>query len=147
MESRTLYSRSGLNWWAILILLVLVLIGIWMIRDGHWLGWLEVGLFGFGLMVLIIPNLFKLHRLRLEPTCFRRFPGFGHSRLAWSGVKRFFLTGDGQRVVYELVPNPGESSEDPDECFAYFPDTYGLTAPELLDLLNSYKRFADQPHS
>jgi hypothetical protein len=146
MESRTLYSKQRFSWFAIVTLLVFVSIGIWMILDGVWWGWLEVGLCGFGLVVLIVPNLFKLHRLRLEPSCFRRFPGFGHSRLAWSDVKRFFLTADGQTVVYELIPNPGESSEDPDEYFAHFPSTYGLTATELLELLSSYKQFADRLH-
>jgi hypothetical protein len=149
MESRTLYSRPNLSWSAILAFLVFIAIGIWMILDGVWWGWLEVGLCGFGLVVLIVPNLFKLHRLHLEPSGFRRFPGFGHPRLAWSEVNRFFLTSDGQTVVYELVPNPGESNEDPDEYFGYFPhfpDSYGLSAAELLELLNSYKQFADRLH-
>ena len=150
MKPRTLYSRSGTNWLAVLISFVFVLIGVWMIFDGQWFGWLEIGFFGSGLIVLTVPKLSKFHRLHLGPKGFRRFPGFGHPRLAWSDVKRFFLTSDGQTVVYELFPEPGESNEDlgedPDEYFAYFPSTYGLTAPELLELLNSYKRFADRLH-
>jgi hypothetical protein len=132
---------------AILISFVFVAIGIWMIRNGVWWGWLEVGLFGFGLIVLIVPNLFKLHRLHLEPSGFQRFPGFGHSRLAWSDVKRFFLTAYGQTVVYELFPEPGETSEDPDEYFGHLPDCYGLNPTELLELLNQYKQFSDRQNS
>jgi hypothetical protein len=149
MESRTLYSRPSFNWSAILAFLVFIAIGIWMVLNRVWWGWLELGLCGFGLMVLIVPNLFKLHRLHLEPAGFHRFPGFGHPRLAWSEVKQFFLTADGQTVVYELVPNPGESSEYTDEYFGYFPhfpDSYGLSAPELLEVLNRYKQFADRLH-
>lgn len=144
MKSRTLYSRSGSNWLAIPISFVFVVIGIWMILDGQWLGWLELGLWGLGLVVLIITNLHR-HWLHLEPSGFRRFPGFGHSRLAWSDVKRFFLTVDGQTVVYELVPNPGETSEDPDEYFAHFPVTYGLSAQALLELLQRYKNASSTP--
>jgi hypothetical protein len=145
MESRTLYSRQRFSWFAILGSLVFIPIGAWMIQYGYWLGRLEVFFFGLGLVVLTVPNLFKLHRLHLEPTGFQRFPGFGRPRLAWSEVKRFFLTADGQKVVYELVPNPDEIiSEDPDEYFAYFPTTYSLSAAELLEVLNRYKQFADR---
>jgi hypothetical protein len=138
VEPRTLYSRSGSNWWAILTSFVFIL-------DGQWFGWLELGLWGLGLVVLILTNLRSKHWLRLEPSGFRRFPGFGHSRLAWSEVNRFFLTADDQTVVYELMPNPDETSEDPDEYFAHFPSTYGLSAPELLELLNHYKHASSAP--
>jgi hypothetical protein len=131
---------------AILTSVVFAVIGIWMILEVPWFGWFELGLWSPGLVVLIVMNLHGRHWLRLEPSCFRRFPGFGHPRLAWSEVKRFFLTADDQTVVYELVPNPGETSEYPDEYFAHSPSTYGLTAPELLELLNHYKQFAGQLH-
>ena len=148
MKSRTLYSISGTNWLAVLISFVFVLIGVWMIFDGEWFGWLEIGFFGLGLVVLIISN--GGHWLRLEPDGFRRFPGFGHSRLAWSDVKRFFLTADGQTVVYELFPEPGETSDkyysdDPDEYFGHFPSTYGLSPQALLELLQRYKLASNAP--
>ena len=150
MRSRTFYSRSNPNWLAILISSVFVLVGIWMIFAGHWFGWLEIGFFGSGLIVLTVPKLLKFDRLHLGPEGFQRLPGFGHPRLAWSDVKRFFLTSDGQTVVYELFPEPGagseDSDEDPNEYFGHFPSTYGLTAPELLEILNNYKRFADRLH-
>ena len=73
MKTRTLYSRPSFNWFAILISLVFVVIGVWMIRTGNWLGWLEVGLFGFGLVVLIVANLLKLNRLHFNPEGFQTF--------------------------------------------------------------------------
>jgi hypothetical protein len=145
MKSRTLYSRSGSNWIPILISFVFVLIGIWMIFNGQWFGWLELGLWGLGLVVLIVTNLRGRQWLHLEPSGFRRFPGFGHSRLAWSDVKRFFLTADGQTVVYELWPEPGETSQDLDEYFAHLPVTYGLSAQALLELLQRYKNASSTP--
>jgi hypothetical protein len=144
MESRTLYSRPELNWYPILASIVFVMIGIWMILDGVWWGWLELGLWSFGLVVLIVRG-FSHNFLRLEADGFRLGHWLNRSKLAWSDVERFFLTADGQTVVYELMPNPGETSEDPDEYFAHFPSTYGLTAPELLELLQRYKLASSTP--
>ena len=150
MGSRTLYSRSGTNWLAVLISFVFVLIGVWMIFDGEWFGWLEIGFFGSGLIVLTVPKLLKFDRLHLGPEGFQRLPGFGHPRLAWSDVKRFFLTSDGQTVVYELFPEPGETSDkyysdDPDEYFGHFPSSYGLSPQALLELLQRYKLALNAP--
>jgi hypothetical protein len=146
MESRTLYSRPSFRWFAILGSLVFIPIGVCMVVYGYGFGRLEVFFSGLGLVVVTVPNLFKLHRLRLKPEGFERFPGFGQPRLAWSDVKRFFLTADAKTVVYELLPEAGETSEDPDAYFVHFPTTYGLTAAELLEVLNRYKHAADRLH-
>jgi hypothetical protein len=128
--------------------LVFAMIGIWMILDGVWWGWLELGLWSFGLVVLIVRG-FSHNFLRLESDGFKLGYWLNRSKLPWSNVKRFFLTADGQTVVYELVPNPGETheaeNEDSDEYFAHFPSTYGLSAPELLELLQRYKDASNAP--
>jgi hypothetical protein len=144
MESLRLYSKPSLNWYPILASIVFIMIGIWMIFDGVWWGWLELGLWSFGLVVLIVRG-FSHNFLRLETDGFKLGYWLNRSKLPWSDVKRFFLTADGQTVVYELMPNPGESSEDPDEYFGHFPSTYGLTAPELLELLQRYKLASSTP--
>jgi uncharacterized membrane protein len=140
--SRTLYSRSRSNRYPILISFVFVLIGVWMIRDGVWWGWAAVVVLGLGLVALLVSSLPEANWLRLEPTGFQVRQSFRGSSVAWSEVKQFFLTSDGLTVVYELFPEPGEASEDPDEYFAHFSETYGLSAPELLELLNAYQQSA-----
>ena len=128
----------------ILISCVFVMIGIWMIRDGNGFGWLAVALWTLGLVALLISSLPEANWLRLEPTGFEVRQSFRGSSVAWSDVERFFLTSDGLTVVYELFPEPGEASEDPDEYFAHFSETYGLNAQEFLELLQSYKQASDR---
>jgi hypothetical protein len=143
MESRTLYSRSGLGWFTILTLVVFVLVGIWMILDGVWWGWLEVGLCSFGLVMLIVTGLSGKHWLRLGPDGFQIGPTFKEFRVAWSEIKQFFLTSDGRTVVYEFFPDPSvplDPNAEEDENYSYLPETYGLSAQELLELLNRYKQ-------
>jgi hypothetical protein len=144
MESLRLYSKPSLNWYPILASIVFIMIGIWMIFDGVWWGWLELGLWSFGLVVLSVRG-FSHNFLRLETDGFKLGYWLNRSKLPWSDVKRFFLTSDGQTVVYELWPATGETSEDPEEYFAHFPETYGLTAPELLELLQRYKLASSTP--
>jgi hypothetical protein len=140
MESRTLYSRSRSNWYPILISFVFVLIGVWMIWDGNWFGWFAVGLWGLGLMALLVSSLPEANWLRLEPMGFQVRQSFRGSSVAWSEVERFFLTSDGLTVVYEFVPDPNGSDEDEAGNFGHFSESYGLSAQELLELLNRYKQ-------
>jgi hypothetical protein len=138
MEPRTLYSRSKAHWYPILISLVFVLIGVWMIRDGVWWGWFAVGLWGLGLVALLVSSLREANWLRLESTGFQVRQSFRGSSVAWSDVERFFLTGDGLTVVYEFTSDPNDPNPDEEGHFGHFAETYGLRAQELLELLNRY---------
>ena len=142
MESRTLYSRSRANLYPILISCVFMLIGVWMIRDGNGFGWFALGLWGLGLVALLVSSLPGANWLRLEPRGFQVRQSFRDSSVAWSDVRQFFLTSDGLTVVYEFVPDPNDSDEDGN--FGHFSETYGLGAPELLELLNRYKQASDR---
>ena len=148
IESRTLYSRSRSNWIPILISFVFVAIGIWMIRDGNWFGWVAVGLWGIGLIALLVSSLRGANWLRLESTGFQVRQSFRDSWVAWSEVKQFFLTADGQTVVYEIFPDPSIAADpnaEEDEHHSYFSETYGLSAKALLELLQRYKLASSIP--
>jgi hypothetical protein len=140
MGSRMFYSKAKFNWPAMLICFVFVLIGIWMIRDGTGSGWLVIGFFALGLIAEIASSLPQLNWLLLEPERFQIRQLHVVTGVTWSEVSRFFLTVDGQTVVYELFSEPGETSEDPNEYFGHLPDCYGLSPQALLELLNLYKQ-------
>jgi hypothetical protein len=134
---------------ALLFCATMLVIGVQMIRDGDWRGWYELVVFGTGLIALGLIDLPSANCLQLGAEGFEVRRTYRGSRTAWSEVKRLYLTADGRTVIYEPVTNPGEThkdgTEDPDEDLEYLPDSYGLSAPELLEVLNRYKQFADRP--
>ena len=146
-DTVTLRSRPNFSWWAILASGVFLAIGVWMMGAGLPFGWLEVILWGFGLIVLIATGLRDRHWLRLESDGFR--VGFGKRswRHAWADVNAFWAEGGG--VAYRLEPTPRALEADPDEPTptSYLPDLYGLTAPELLETLRRHKALDDARRS
>ena len=142
MPTRTLFSKPRFLWWAIVVSLVFIAIGVWMIREGQWLGWPEVILWSFGLAVLIAMGFRDRHWLRLEADGFCVGVGKHSWKHAWADIDAFWADENG--VAYQLKPErePRDPDEDPDDqvAFAYFPDLYGLTANALLEVLLEYKR-------
>lgn len=145
----TLYpSRKA--WLPVLVIsLVFCVIGVWMISKDDWRGWLGLSFFGLcalvsALMVtfpqvsslrLTIDGFYMGSLIRTQFTRWRDVTGFGVASISMNKMVVFNYSASysgqrfGRKVAADLAGWEGA-----------LPDTYGMSADELANLMNSWKR-------
>lgn len=123
-----------------------------MIERGAQGGWLVAICFSCATFVFAVSMLPRASYLKLDADGFETCSLFRKDRLAWSEVERFFegrmahqsfvfyMFGEahdraamGKKLARAVSPGEG-----------MLPDTYGLRATKLAELMNEYKRAHDQ---
>jgi hypothetical protein len=115
-----------------------------MVRAGKTAGWLPLALFGLGGFVFALQLLPGASYLKLDPEGLTVQSLFRSSSFAWAEIAGF-SPGLVRGVVFDLVPGSKRQSRLRRfnsaalgaECA--LPDTYGLSAERLADLLNEWK--------
>lgn len=128
--------------------LVFVAIGIFMVRDGDWMGWFVLGFFGLCALVFAVQMLPGASRLRLDRHGFTFTSLFRSSTVPWSEVSGFFVAPVGGRamVCWEYAANVPRDvrsrrlSRALAGVEAGLPETYGLRAEALAELLEDWRR-------
>ena len=137
--------------WGLMALLcaVFVMIGIGAVQR-HWGGWLVIAFFGGGLFIVLLNLLPGASHLAIDAHGFRMRSLFRGYRFAWSDIAAFGVTSIGMNsyVGFNYANgypahrrlrrlNAGLSGYE-----AAIPDTYGLGAATLAELLQRWHRHA-----
>lgn len=138
----------------LVISLVFVAIGILMVRDGEGIGWFVLGFFGLCALAFAVQMLPGASRLRLDRDGFTVTSLFRSSTVRWSEVSRFFVAQVGGRAMVcwdyaGAVPRSTASrrlSRTLAGVEAGLPDTYGLNAEALAELLEDWRQRHASPH-
>ena len=133
-----------------LVCAVFVAIGVWMVRDGQLMGYLPLGFFALGLPVFalqLLPNAAYLH-VRADGFTFCSL--FRAHTFQWRDVQEFSAAriGTNQMVVWNFAADYVASARVRGASKAFsgyeaaLPDTYGMKAQALADLLNRIREQA-----
>jgi hypothetical protein len=126
--------------------------GVWIIGDGQWLGLIPTFFFGLGLVVsliLLLPNSSFLE-LDDDGFCFRNL--FRDSRFSWADIAGFEARRLSMRkiVTFDFAHGYTASRHAPalartiSGAEGALPDTYGMSAEDLADLMNERLRIYRQ---
>ncbi len=138
-----------------------VIVGIWLAQDTGWIGYLCAGFFALGVPVAIIQLLPGSSYLRIADDGLSFANLYRETNIPWSAIDHFSVVTIKQTgitvnkmVGFNFVPTyePAKIgrriSTAIAQCEGALPDTYGLTAEELADLLNErlaeYNRSTDE---
>jgi hypothetical protein len=133
------YSSSKIK----VIMFLFVAIGFvaagWFGRNDipFFVGYLGMAFFGIGVVVFLLQLHPDASRLVLERDSFKYRLLFKDTEIAWSQVGCFFEVtmrdGKTKRVGWQYVNSPGDASEP----HGWLPDSYGMNASELAEIMNS----------
>ena len=127
--------------------LLFVVIGVLLLRD-TFVGWLGIGFFGLCSIVFALLLLPNASYLELTPEGFTIRSLFRSHSYSWTEIETFAV-GYASRmktVVFNLSPfyeNQHTLRKTNKKLFGFeacLPDTYGMSAEELADLMNTWKR-------
>jgi hypothetical protein len=149
----TLYPKKSSAVCLLLICSVFVAGGIWAARSGNWIGYLVASFFGLCLPVALIQLLPGSSYLAIDDTGITVCNLFRKTSIPWSVIGEFHavtLTHHGLRV-HKMVAFNFMPSYDGARlgrrlarliggCEGALPDTYGKSAEELAEFLNSCLR-------
>jgi hypothetical protein len=122
-------------------------LGVWLGLSGKGMGWVTAACFGLGVVVFAVQLLPGSAYLKLGPDGFVTCTMFrAHSR-RWSDVDRFEAgrIGLNRMVVFDFAPGYARSAAAREAAAGLtgwegaLPDTYGMPAEELAELMNRYK--------
>lgn len=124
--------------------------GVGMTGDRPLAGWFVAGFFGLCAVVFAVQLIPNSTYLRLEPAGFTFASMFRAHFVPWDGVQQFSLTQVGtQRMVgwtftpsYAAHATGRRVSRALSGLEAGLPDTYGLTAEALVELLERHRQAA-----
>ncbi len=149
-QNVTLYPRKGGTVWYVLLSAGFVAIGVWMILEDDWRGWLSVVFFGLCAVWLGVDLLPGASYLQLTPegflavSSFRRWP-----LIRWTDVSEFRVVHvywDNMVVFNFGRPMPLRASLFKrllsGERNILLPTDYGFKARDLVDLMNRWRTFA-----
>lgn len=149
----TLYPKKTQMVLLFLVCLAFVAGGVLMIREGRGMGWLAAGFFGLGLPVFLIQLLPGSAYLTVDKEGFEFCSLFRKHRLKWSDIAEFgtyTLRQQGLAVStmvgFNFAPEYARASKARafSRALAGFegglPDTYGLPAGELAEILSDLHR-------
>lgn len=148
-----LYPPRFEKWWALLICLVFVAIGIWMVSTGAgWPGWLALGFFGLCAVSCVLADIFR-DRFALELTQdgFTVRSPFASSYVAWRDVEAFEVwrhRGNrlvGWRLVEKARADKGlatTTSRAISGLDGALSSSFGMKTAELVALLEDRRRRA-----
>ena len=134
-----------------LVSLLFVVSGIWMICDGQTMGFFCGGFFALGFLVSALQFHPKAAFLRLEPDGFTFCSLFRAHTVRWKNVREFdvIYVGPNRMVAWNFTPDyPTSGSARPiskslSGYEAALPDTYGMKADELVELLETLRKSSE----
>jgi len=148
LEEKTLYPGKFKNIFLLLISIIFTVGGIFMLMDGETFGWFVSGFFGICLIVAIIGLLPNANYLKLDKNGFEMCTLFKKSAYRWEDIQlfrsgkvhvktmvMFNFSEDFQKHKTMRKVNAKIAGKE-----GALPDTYGLKAEELADLMNDYRQ-------
>ncbi len=129
---------------------ILVAAGVFCVRTGYRvIGWLDIAFFGMCIAVFAVMMLPGAGYLRLREDGFEMCSLFRRSYLPWHAVEVFEVgrIGLNKRVVFNLNRDVGMDkaravARSISGWEGALPDTYGMSAQALADLMNAYHHHA-----
>ncbi len=147
-EELVLRSSGTKRLWLGLMSAGFVAVGLWMVRSGNPQGWLVFGFFALCLMVFCVWMLFpNANYLRLTQDGFEMRAMFRSHFYRWRDVAAFepvrIYGGKYVSIIfaptYLAAPIGRDVSAALTGIQGMLPDTYGMTAEALADLLNDWR--------
>ena len=147
-SEQDLLLRPSMRKWTLLVGvgLAFTVIGVWMIWDGEGEGWFVALFFGACLAVGLLNFVPGSAYLRLTKDGFRARSLWRRFEYRWSDVEDFrvFNVSGNALVVFNVTSPTKRSlveslSKNLSGGHAGLPDTYGLKAQALADLMNQWK--------
>jgi hypothetical protein len=145
-----LRPKKGSTVWLVLLCAGFVAIGVWMILEDDWRGWLSVVFFGLGAIVLgldLLPGASYLEftpegflaAFRFRPWPLIRWIDVSEFRVVhvhWNSMVMFNFDKPRplRRSLFKRLRSGGNGG--------LLPTTFGLKARELADLMNRWRTFA-----
>ena len=123
-------------------------IGIGMVLTGDWTGWFAVGFFGLVAIVAILALLPGSSRLMLDKDGFEATTLYRGARKRWAETSEFGtadISGETFVVFDDLTLTPGALTGFNTSNIgrnSALPDTYGLSAEELANLMSDWRNRA-----
>jgi hypothetical protein len=122
-------------------------IGVLMIRDGHLAGWYCLAFFGLGVLIFLVQLVPGASYLKLDARGFTVRSLYRSTSYRWSDVIGFApgRIGGNRGVVFNLTPESQQQRRLRRFNAAVFgaeaalPDTYGVSAERLAEILNEWK--------
>ncbi|MFY1045028.1 STM3941 family protein [Chryseobacterium sp. GP-SGM7] len=130
----------------ILISIAFIVLGILLLEKNMLIAMLNIVFFGIGLIIFIINQLPNASYLKIDERGIEMKNLFRITFIPWQAVNRFrtkyiFIN---KMVVFDIDPKLLENSKMKSKTGA-FPDTYGMSAQKLAELLNEYKNKFSTP--
>ena len=134
-----------------------VAVGVWMVKSGEEMGYLCAGFFGLGIPVSLVQMLPGSTGLRIDASGFTVTNLYRKWAVPFSDIQEFFvvvLPASRRRGVlnemvgFNYVPGYDRAragralAQALANCEGALPDTYGMKAREMVDLLNERLRAA-----
>ena len=124
--------------------LAFVAIGLAIIGEGHMTGWLVVGFFALCAAAFLVNILPQASYLKLTVDNFEYVALFRKTQLQWTSVSSFGVTRvDGRAMVmFDILDQQTAAAALARRLLgagAGLPDTYGLNAEELAQLMNDWR--------
>ncbi|HEU5058858.1 MAG TPA: hypothetical protein VFU21_20130 [Kofleriaceae bacterium] len=146
---QTLYPKRSTTAWLLLGSSAFVVVGVWMGREEGWIGYACAAFFGLCAAVAIVHLVPGASSLSIDGDGLSCRSLFRRWSVRWDDIDRFYpvaIRQGGvrvhQMVGWDYLPGrgpPGRGrrlSSAIAGCEGALPDTYGMTAQELADLLN-----------
>jgi hypothetical protein len=147
-------QRSRAKWIGLLLIFIAFTAGgVWMVASGDWRGWLGLVFFGLGILISVLNLLPGASALTLDKNGFKASSMFRGHETAWrdaSGFTEFKLgpLGAATMVVYDDAKAKGRAVAGANVALSGrnsgLPDTYGLSAAELVTLMTRWRERAEQ---
>ena len=136
-------------WWVVLIAIAFTAIGVFMIAEGNWRGWLVSGIFAFGLALSGLFFLPGSAYLELRPDGFTVCTFWRKQDYRWDAVSAFGVTtiAHNRFVAFDFIadedrPKGAGIAAAVSGAESSLPDTYGMRADALATLMNEWRERA-----
>jgi len=137
---------------AVLACGIMTTAGVWIIGDGQWLGLIPTAFFGLGLVVSLVLLLPNSSFLELDDDGFLFRNLFRDSRFSWADIGGFEARRLSMRKFvtfnfahgYTASRHARALARTVSGAEAALPDTYGMSAEDLADLMNERLRIYRQ---
>ena len=124
----------------LLLSLAFAVIGVRIVREGSASGWLAVIGFSMSSVSLAVMLLSRSGDLRLDADRFTIRSVFGVRSYRWCKIERFIVAPFGFFKIVAFIPTPRRHVVTNDsQVKETLPDTYGMPAQELADLMNEWR--------
>lgn len=151
----TLYPKRSSAIGLLVLSLAFVAVGVWMGSSGRWEGWLCAAFFGLGVPIAVVQLMPGSTFLRIDADGITFTNLFRKTSLPWSAFQQFFVVTIRQTglkvhdmVAFDFAPTHERAraaralSRAIAQCDGALPNTYGMKAQELAELLNARLRDA-----